>query len=116
MGLLSIIKKVKQREKEMRVLMVGLDNAGKTTVVKQLNGEDTSTVSPTLGFNIKTLQYHSYRLNIWDVGGQKTLRSYWRNYFEQTDALIWVIDSADTLRMQVSTAPHSLSTLSDSSA
>ena len=41
----------------------------------------------------------SFRLNIWDVGGQKSLRSYWRNYFEQTDAMVWVIDSADIHRM-----------------
>jgi ADP-ribosylation factor-like protein 2 len=38
-------------------------------------------------------------LNIWDVGGQKSIRSYWRNYFEQTDALVWVVDSADRLRL-----------------
>lgn len=38
-------------------------------------------------------------MNIWDVGGQKSIRSYWRNYFEQTDALIWVVDSADRLRL-----------------
>lgn len=41
-----------------------------------------------------------YTLNIWDVGGQKTLRSYWRNYFEQTDGLVWVVDSADVRRLQ----------------
>lgn len=41
-----------------------------------------------------------YRLNIWDVGGQKTLRSYWRNYFEQTDGLLWVVDSADVRRLE----------------
>jgi GTPase SAR1 family protein len=41
----------------------------------------------------------SYKLNIWDVGGQKTIRSYWRNYFEKTDALIWVVDATDRLRM-----------------
>ena len=41
----------------------------------------------------------SYKLNIWDVGGQKTIRSYWRNYFEKTDALIWVVDSTDRLRI-----------------
>ena len=41
----------------------------------------------------------SYRLNIWDVGGQKSLRSYWRNYFECTDGLIWVVDSADRSRL-----------------
>ena len=40
-----------------------------------------------------------YRLNAWDVGGQHSLRSYWRNYFETTDALIWVVDSSDRLRL-----------------
>lgn len=40
-----------------------------------------------------------YKLNIWDVGGQKTIRSYWRNYFEKTDALIWVVDATDRLRV-----------------
>ncbi|DBB06798.1 TPA: ADP-ribosylation factor-like protein 2 [Trebouxia sp. C0006] len=100
MGLLTIIKKVKQKEKEMRLLMVGLDNAGKTTIVKRLNNEDITTISPTLGFNIKTMQFNGYRLNIWDVGGQKTLRSYWRNYYEQTDALIWVVDTTDLHRLE----------------
>ncbi|KAF5833840.1 small Arf-related GTPase [Dunaliella salina] len=100
MGLLTIIKKVKRKEREMRILMVGLDNAGKTTIVKRLNGEDITTVSPTLGFNIKTLNFRGYKLNIWDVGGQKTLRPYWRNYFEKTDGLIWVVDSADLARLE----------------
>jgi ADP-ribosylation factor-like protein 2 len=51
------------------------------------------------GFNIKTLEHRGFKLNVWDVGGQKSLRSYWRNYFEQTDGLIWVVDSADRRRM-----------------
>ncbi|KAJ7517487.1 hypothetical protein O6H91_21G026000 [Diphasiastrum complanatum] len=100
MGLLTIIRKVKKKEKEMRILMVGLDNAGKTTIVKRVNGEDISSISPTLGFNIKSMQYKRYRLNIWDVGGQKTLRSYWRNYYEQTDGLVWVVDSSDLRRLE----------------
>lgn len=82
----------------MRLLMVGLDNAGKTTVVKRLNGEDISSISPTLGFSIKSMQFGEYRLNIWDVGGQKSLRAYWRNYYERTDGLVWVVDSADKFR------------------
>ncbi|KAI9025007.1 ADP-ribosylation factor-like 2-like protein [Phycomyces nitens] len=100
MGLLTILKKNRQKEKEMRILMLGLDNAGKTTILKRINGEPIDTISPTLGFNIKTLEHEAYKLNIWDVGGQKSIRSYWRNYFEQTDALVWVVDSADRLRMQ----------------
>ncbi|KAI8542467.1 hypothetical protein RHMOL_Rhmol08G0139900 [Rhododendron molle] len=99
MGLLSIIRKIKRKEKEMRILMVGLDNSGKTTIVLKINGEDTSIISPTLGFNIKTITYNKYTLNIWDVGGQRTIRSYWRNYFEQTDGLVWVVDSSDLRRL-----------------
>lgn len=40
-----------------------------------------------------------FKLNMWDVGGQKSLRSYWRNYFETTDGLVWVVDSSDRRRM-----------------
>jgi ADP-ribosylation factor-like protein 2 len=61
--------------------------------------EDVNTVSPTLGFIIRTIDFKGFRLNIWDVGGQKTIRSYWRNYFEKTDALIWVVDATDRLRI-----------------
>ena len=108
----------------MRILMVGLDNAGflsaiapphrclsimrragKTTVVRKFNGGSIDEICPTLGFNIKTMDFQAravellvffaalivsqgYKLNVWDVGGQKSLRTYWRNYFEQTDALV----------------------------
>uniref|UniRef100_A0A3B3YFZ2 ADP-ribosylation factor-like protein 2 n=1 Tax=Poecilia mexicana TaxID=48701 RepID=A0A3B3YFZ2_9TELE len=89
MGLLTILKKMKQKEREMRLLMLGLDNAGKTTILKKFNGEDVITLNPGL-----------FKLNIWDVGGQKSLRSYWRNYFESTDGLVWVVDSADRLRLE----------------
>nr|XP_060613851.1 ADP-ribosylation factor-like protein 2 [Anolis sagrei ordinatus] len=100
MGLLSILKKMRQKERELRLLMLGLDNAGKTTILKKFNGDEIDTISPTLGFNIKTLEHRDFKLNIWDVGGQKSLRSYWRNYFESTDGLIWVVDSADHPRLE----------------
>jgi ADP-ribosylation factor-like protein 2 len=100
MGLLTILKKTKEKEREVRLLMLGLDNAGKTTILKKYNGEDISSISPTLGFNIKTLEYQGYKLNVWDVGGQTTIRSYWRNYFEQTDGLVWVVDSGDKIRLE----------------
>ncbi|KAI6393410.1 ADP-ribosylation factor-like protein 2 [Pyricularia oryzae] len=98
--MLSILRKARLKDKELRILMLGLDNAGKTTIVKKIMDEDVNTVSPTLGFIIKTIDYEGYKLNIWDVGGQKTLRSYWRNYFEKTDALIWVVDATDRLRVE----------------
>ncbi len=100
MGLLKILKKLKEKEKEMRVLILGLDNAGKTTILKKFNGEDINEISPTLGFNIKTLHFKEYKLNVWDIGGQTTIRAYWRNYFESTDALVWVVDSSDKIRLE----------------
>ncbi|KAB2571434.1 ADP-ribosylation factor-like protein 2 [Lasiodiplodia hormozganensis] len=97
--MLSILRKARLKDKEMRILMLGLDNAGKTTIVKKIMNEDVNSVSPTLGFIIKTIEYEGYKLNIWDVGGQKTLRTYWKNYFEKTDTLIWVVDSTDRERI-----------------
>lgn len=99
MGLLSIIKKTKAKEKEMRVLVLGLDNAGKTTCIKRFNNEDITTISPTLGFQICPLVFRGYTLNMWDIGGQQTLRAYWRNYFEATDGIIWVVDCNDVGRL-----------------
>jgi ADP-ribosylation factor-like protein 2 len=61
--------------------------------------EDVTEVAPTLGFTINTLKYKEYMINLWDIGGQTTIRSYWRNYFEQTDGVIWVVDSSDKLRL-----------------
>jgi ADP-ribosylation factor-like protein 3 len=55
---------------------------------------------PTQGFNIKSLSQEGFKLNVWDIGGQKAIRPYWRNYYDNTDALIWVIDSADRKRVE----------------
>lgn len=100
MGLLKILRKMKLKEKQIRLLILGLDNSGKTTVVKSILDEDVNKISPTLGFTINTLKYKDYTVNMWDIGGQTTIRSYWRNYFEQTDGVIWVVDSSDKLRLK----------------
>ncbi|KAI3388099.1 hypothetical protein SNEBB_000551 [Seison nebaliae] len=99
MRLSAILRKLKRKEKEMRILILGLDNAGKTTILKRINGESIDEIAPTVGFNIKTIEFKNYKLNFWDVGGQKSIRAYWRNHFESTDGLIWVIDSADRERL-----------------
>ena len=100
MGLLSLLKKLKKNDKEARLLVLGLDNSGKTTILKRLSDEEISHVMPTQGFNVKSLVQNDVTLNVWDIGGQKSIRPYWRNYFEHTDALIYVIDSADQVRME----------------
>mmetsp|Transcript_78038 Transcript_78038/g.180975 ORF Transcript_78038/g.180975 Transcript_78038/m.180975 type:complete len:188 (+) Transcript_78038:79-642(+) len=104
MGLLSILKKMKKDEKEARILMLGLDNAGKTTILKKMSEEDITHIMPTQGFNIKSLVHDGFKLNVWDIGGQKSIRPFWSNYFESSDALVYVIDSSDKRRLEESGA------------
>jgi ADP-ribosylation factor-like protein 2 len=99
MGLMKILRKIKLKEHQVRILTLGLDNSGKTTIIKSFLSQDPTSTSPTLGFTINTLKYKSNTINFWDIGGQTTIRSYWRNYFEETDGVIWVVDSSDKLRL-----------------
>eukprot|EP00932_Pfiesteria_piscicida_P020333 SRR837773.7138.p1 GENE.SRR837773.7138~~SRR837773.7138.p1 ORF type:complete len:170 (-),score=99.40 SRR837773.7138:98-607(-) len=90
---------MKKDDKEARILMLGLDNAGKTTILKKMSEEDISTIAPTQGFNIKSLVQGDFKLNVWDIGGQRSIRQYWSNYFESSDALVYVVDSSDGKRL-----------------
>jgi ADP-ribosylation factor-like protein 2 len=100
MGLLSIIKKQKAKDREVRVLVLGLDNAGKSTVVAAMLGLPTNDVVSTMGFEIKTHRHRGYTLNFWDVGGQSTLRGFWGNYYDKTDVVVWVVDSLSAERLE----------------
>ena len=80
--------------------MLGLDAAGKTTILYKLHiGEVLSTV-PTIGFNVEKVQYKNVLFTVWDVGGQEKLRPLWRHYFNNTDGLIYVVDSLDRERIK----------------
>jgi len=88
------------QKKEMRILMLGLDNSGKTSILYRLKlGQPKKTI-PTIGFNVETLEYKSIAFTVWDVGGQEKLRSLWRHYYANTQALIFVVDSSDRARIQ----------------
>lgn len=90
--------------KEMKVVMLGLDAAGKTTILYKLHiGEVLSTV-PTIGFNVEKVQYKNVQFTVWDVGGQEKLRPLWKHYFSTTDGLIYVVDSLDRERIRKATA------------
>ena len=87
------------KNKDVRILMLGLDAAGKTTVLYKLKlGEHVTTV-PTIGFNAETLEYRGFNMNVWDIGGQDKIRDLWRYYFHNTDGLIFVVDSNDSSRI-----------------
>lgn len=100
MGLLDLLKKLRKGDKEAKLLVLGLDNAGKTTLLKQLSKEDPEGTTPTQGFNVKTLVHDGFKLNIWDIGGQKKIREYWVNYYNNCDGIVFVIDSSDDSRVK----------------
>eukprot|EP00727_Mastigamoeba_balamuthi_P008045 m51a1_g3861 putative adp-ribosylation factor-like protein 3 (178) ;mRNA; f:411018-411892 len=99
MGFLQMLKNLKRSDREVRLLLLGLDNAGKTTILKRLANEEIVHIRPTSGFNIKSVVHEGFKLNVWDIGGQKAIRPFWKNYMEGTDALVYVIDAGDARRL-----------------
>ena len=85
--------------KEMRILMLGLDAAGKTTILDTLRLGQSVNTTPTMGFNVKTVTYKNVTFNVWDVGGQDNIRPLWRHYYTGTQGLIFVVDCADRDRI-----------------
>lgn len=94
----NILKKL-FGNREMRILMLGLDAAGKTTILYKLKLGQSVTTIPTVGFNVETVSYKNVRFNVWDVGGQDKIRPLWRHYYTGTQGLIFVVDCADKERI-----------------
>jgi len=86
-------------KKEMRILMVGLDAAGKTTILYKLKLGEVVTTIPTIGFNVETVEYKNISFTVWDVGGQDKIRPLWRHYYQNTQGIIFVVDSNDRDRV-----------------
>merc|ERR1712118_507816 len=84
---------------DMRILMVGLDAAGKTTILYKLKLGEVVTTIPTIGFNVETVEYKNISFTVWDVGGQDKIRPLWRHYYQSTQGLIFVVDSNDRDRV-----------------
>merc|ERR1712070_1044575 len=89
--------------KEVRLLILGLDNAGKTTILYRLKGdEEIKQTVPTVGFNVETVAFKNIKLQVWDLGGQTSIRPYWRCYYADTSGIIYVVDSSDSERVGTS--------------
>ncbi|EFN82659.1 GTP-binding ADP-ribosylation factor-like protein 1 protein [Harpegnathos saltator] len=125
-GLLSYFRNL-LGSREMRILILGLDGAGKTTILYRFDlaltgpylgyhyrfcaiqcylhklqvGEVVTTI-PTIGFNVEQVTYKNLKFQVWDLGGQTSIRPYWRCYYSNTDAIIYVVDSADRDRIGIS--------------
>ena len=82
-------------KRDARILMIGLDAAGKTSILYQLKMAELVKTIPTIGFNVEMLDYKGLRLTIWDVGGQDKIRILWKHYYQNTDGILFVVDSND---------------------
>ena len=87
-------------KRECRILMVGLDAAGKTTILYKLKLGELVTTIPTIGFNVETVEYKNISFTMWDIGGQDKIRPLWRHYYQNTQAVIFVVDSNDRDRVE----------------
>ena len=88
------------RKNDVRILMVGVDGVGKSTILYQLKMGETVKTIPTIGFNVETLDYKGLNFTVWDVGGQDKIRVLWKPYYQNTDGLIFVVDSNDRERIE----------------
>lgn len=83
---------------EASILILGLDASGKTTIMNRLKTNENKVTVPTIGFNVEHLQFGNLNFVAWDIGGQNVIRKLWHNYFENADAVVFVIDSSDKNR------------------
>ncbi|XP_017761637.1 PREDICTED: E3 ubiquitin-protein ligase TRIM23-like isoform X2 [Eufriesea mexicana] len=86
---------------DMRVVILGLDGAGKTSILSAMRGITLSGPPiPTIGFNVESLEYKNLVFTLWDVGGQQKFRPLWKHYYHNTQAVIFVIDASDRSRFK----------------
>ncbi|PWA47773.1 ADP-ribosylation factor 1 [Artemisia annua] len=97
----SKVSRVRQllARRDIKILMLGLDDSGKTTILFKLKLGDFVATVPTIGFNVEALEYKNIRFTVWDVGGQDTIRPLWKHYYRNTHALIFVVDSHNKRRI-----------------
>lgn len=86
--------------KEAKLMMVGLDAAGKTTILYKLKLGEVVTTIPTVGFNVEQVEYKNIRMTVWDIGGQDKIRKLWRYYYQGVQGIIFVVDSSDRDRVE----------------
>jgi small GTP-binding protein len=88
-------------KRQVRILMLGLDAVGKTTIMYKIKMNETVKTIPTIGFNVEEMTYKKLKMVMWDIGGQTKLMDLWKHYYEGTDALIYVVDSSDRESMEI---------------
>ncbi|XP_016418495.1 ADP-ribosylation factor-like protein 13B isoform X5 [Sinocyclocheilus rhinocerous] len=95
--LMSLRRKCRRK---VTLVMVGLDNAGKTATVRGIQGECPLDVAPTVGFSKVDLKQGKFEVTIFDLGGGKRIRGIWKNYYSESYGVVFVVDSSDVQRIQ----------------
>ena len=96
----SLWAKLSSKKKQEKILFIGLDAAGKTTILYKLKLGEVVNVIPTIGFNVEEITYNNITFNMWDVGGGDKIRLLMRHYYPMTTGLIIVVDSNDRDRIE----------------
>ncbi|KAI8145591.1 ADP-ribosylation factor family-domain-containing protein [Fennellomyces sp. T-0311] len=106
-SLLSGLYHYVTRKEEYYVLIIGLDNAGKTTLLERIKsiflgvaGLAPEKIAPTVGLNIGRVDIGSSRINFWDLGGQRDLQTIWERYYAECHGIVFVVDSTDSKRLE----------------
>ncbi|XP_024150051.1 ADP-ribosylation factor-like protein 13B isoform X2 [Oryzias melastigma] len=94
------LKRWREPARKVTLVMVGLDNAGKTATVRGIQGENPQDVAPTVGFSKVDLKQGKFEVTIFDLGGGKRIRSIWKNYYSESHGVVFVVDSSDVQRIQ----------------
>lgn len=105
MGLLDKISNLlSSKKKEANILLVGLDNSGKSSIINHLKAPDTKsmTINPTVGFSVEKFALKSLNFTAYDMSGQGRYRNLWEHYYRETDGIVFVVDSSDRMRFVVS--------------
>lgn len=89
-------------EEEIKIIIVGMHNAGKTTILYKLALGEVIVTQPTIGSNVEEVSHQNVKMQVWDLGGQENLRSSWDAYYSNTQAIIYVVDCADDSQAQAS--------------
>lgn len=96
----NLFKRWRELVRKVTLVMVGLDNAGKTATAKGIQGEHPEDVAPTVGFSKIDLRQGKFEVTIFDLGGGKRIRGIWKNYYAESYGVIFVVDSSDEDRME----------------
>ncbi|KAM6893858.1 ADP-ribosylation factor-like protein 13B isoform 5-T5 [Xenentodon cancila] len=94
------LKRWREPARKVTLVMVGLDNAGKTATVRGIQGENPQDVAPTVGFSKVDLKQGKFEVTIFDLGGGKRIRGIWKNYYSESHGVVFVVDSSDVQRIQ----------------